>query len=377
MKNVQNIVVAELFTQKSIVATIESSFVIVCLVSILTALAAWFLWWKYGRDKEIVETVEFYPPEGLTPAEIGYLLDEEVSDNELLSTILYLADKGYLSIKHEKKRVILQKKKDADEKMPKYIHTYMEALFPNGAKRFDSKAAPANMIEMCAKAWIQVGSGYREKYGEVFRNYSFDRRVICVILSIVNMAVLCGALLGWEMSVVCYVPAFLSILAMLASWKGFDNLCVNGKPKILLGVVLYGISIDLVRRLAGMPPMKLHFVPFVISEAIIFCLTLIMSRRDDKANELLGKIYGFRTFIKEAEYEKLAMLVEEDPGYFYHILPYTMVLGLDTSWTKRFEKVLAVQNITYQKPGWYHAEKEEFIFDKEWQNELQKSCGGK
>ena len=41
------------------------------------------------------------------------------------------------------------------------------------------------------------------------------------------------------------------------------------------------------------------------------------------------------------------MLVNEDPEYFYHILPYAMVLGVTDQWAKNFE------GITISDPDWY------------------------
>lgn len=44
---------------------------IIPFVLILVPLIMIALWAAFGRDPKIVETVEFYPPEKMTPAEIG------------------------------------------------------------------------------------------------------------------------------------------------------------------------------------------------------------------------------------------------------------------------------------------------------------------
>lgn len=56
------------------------------------------LFYFFGRDPKIVQTVEFYPPEGITPAEAGYIIDGIVNKEDLVSMVIYFADKGYLSI---------------------------------------------------------------------------------------------------------------------------------------------------------------------------------------------------------------------------------------------------------------------------------------
>ena len=46
--------------------------------------------------------------------------------------------------------------------------------------------------------------------------------------------------------------------------------------------------------------------------------------------------------------EKLEMLVNENPTYFYDILPYTYVLGVSNKWIKKFE------SINVNPPTWYN-----------------------
>lgn len=72
-----------------------------------------------------------------------------------------------------------------------------------------------------------------------------------------------------------------------------------------------------------------------------------MPKRTKYGNQMLGKILGFKHFLETAEKEKLETLVLQDPSYFYHILPYTYVLGVSDKWIQRFE------TISLQAPEWY------------------------
>ena len=64
------------------------------VVSGACVLLALILWLTLGRDSEVYPTVEFYPPEGMTPAEAGYIIDGCVDNKDVVSLILYWADKG-------------------------------------------------------------------------------------------------------------------------------------------------------------------------------------------------------------------------------------------------------------------------------------------
>ena len=56
---------------------------------------------------------------------------------------------------------------------------------------------------------------------------------------------------------------------------------------------------------------------------------------------------GFKEFIKTAEKSRLEALQNDDPEYFYKILPYAMVFGLSNKWAKLFK------DIEVKQPEWY------------------------
>ena len=45
----------------------------------------------------------------------------------------------------------------------------------------------------------------------------------------------------------------------------------------------------------------------------------------------------------QAELDKINELIEEDPEYFYHIIPYAYVFGLTNRWINKFEDIDIVQ----------------------------------
>ena len=71
---------------------------VIYVVSTLCVLLAFALWVAFGRDRKIYPTVEFYAPDGLTPAEVGYIIDGCVDNQDVIALLMYWADKGYLKI---------------------------------------------------------------------------------------------------------------------------------------------------------------------------------------------------------------------------------------------------------------------------------------
>lgn len=89
------------------------------------------------------------------------------------------------------------------------------------------------------------------------------------------------------------------------------------------------------------------YVTGIISIAVLLFFSKIMPKRTPFGNEMLGKLRGFKRFLETAEKPQLEALVNENPEYFYNILPYTYALGVSDVWMNQFE------TIALQAPNWY------------------------
>lgn len=82
--------------------------IILCAIFVLIADR---LWTKYGKDEQVVETVEFYPPEGYNSAEIGFLYNGSADTKGIISLLIYLANQGYLKIEETEEQGMFSKSK--------------------------------------------------------------------------------------------------------------------------------------------------------------------------------------------------------------------------------------------------------------------------
>ncbi len=63
-----------------------------------------WLWYTRGRDPRIGPVaVQYAPPDGMTPAEAGTLVDDNVAMRDITATIVDLAVRGYLVIEEKEK----------------------------------------------------------------------------------------------------------------------------------------------------------------------------------------------------------------------------------------------------------------------------------
>jgi uncharacterized membrane protein YgcG len=106
----------------------------------------------------------------------------------------------------------------------------------------------------------------------------------------------------------------------------------------------------------------------VVGTLISMFFAVIAVAKTDSYTDLLGRVLGFRDFIKTAELDKLNQLVEEDPQYFYHIMPYAYVFGLSNKWIKKFEDLPVVA------PEWYRGTRSFDSFDYYMMGRMMSDC---
>ena len=114
--------------------TFNSINYIIYLIPLLFLVIALLLWYKYGRDDQVVETVEFYPPQGFNSLEVGFLYKGKAENQDVTSLLIYLANQGYIKIAEIEKKVLFTKSKDFKiTKLKEYDgNNVNEQIFLNG-----------------------------------------------------------------------------------------------------------------------------------------------------------------------------------------------------------------------------------------------------
>ena len=65
------------------------------------------IWLKFGKDKKVIETVEFYPPEGMNSLEVSYWYNGKVEKKEIVAILIELANEGFIEINEDGKDAIM------------------------------------------------------------------------------------------------------------------------------------------------------------------------------------------------------------------------------------------------------------------------------
>lgn len=266
---------------------------LVCLVFVL------IIWRKYGKDRQIVKVVEFYPPEGMNSTDVAYWYKGTLSNEDIVPMMIELANEGYIAIIESKSSeyydgadyIIERRNTYNGPDMNKKI--FFDGLFESGKNRITNDDLENKFYEHLNSISANYNTMSNRK--KVFSNKSLKLRLLC-----------------WAVTILCLVADIFI----------YNNTFGAGERYAAFGA---GIAIL----------------------AVSFILSFFVRRRTDKGHEILEKIEGFKMFLETAEKERLETLVFDDPKYFYNILPYAYVLGVSDKWVKKFE------GIAVEPPEWY------------------------
>ena len=359
---------------------------VIFLIPIIFLGISIFLWYKFGRDDQVIDTVEFYPPEGFNSLEAGFLYKGKADNQDVTSLLIYLANKGYIKITEtgEKSRF----SKSADFRITKLKEydgdninerLFLEGLFAKRASltslfNHDSDTPMDDVTEVTSKdltnkfyktiQQILLNINCKENSQKIFEKTA-SRKTIFIILMIIATFCLITLppVLGYSdmesliPALLCPGIGFTFMFSMFFSGK--ETVYSNGKairssiaPK-LYGLVWGGLFAGVPFAFFVLPALLLEpicLITYIIGIGCILGMVVCLKylpKRTPYGNEMLGKIRGFKNFLETAEKDRLEAMVMENPTCFYDILPFSYVLEVSDKWIEKFE------TIALQAPDWY------------------------
>ena len=302
--------------------------------------------------KRPVQTVEFYPPKGISCADVGFLIDNVADDSDLLALYIEWAQKGYLKItENEKKGLILTKIADLPEDAPEYQKTLFSNTFTKNKDSFSLTNVSKTFVKQFDKAKEELGNQFTEKKS-LYANEAL------------SYAMLWGSSILYGLSILFSSPIYridngyllFALLPFFIVGNRMNNTPYTRyfrRRKEIIKYILLGICILIfapyIYKLVieeNILPIPVNIIMYVLY--IIVCLfNGHITKRTSYNIELTGKLLGLKEFIKTAEMPKLEVLLKENPGYYFDVFPYAMVFGLADKWAKQFKE------LSIEKPLWF------------------------
>lgn len=335
----------------------NTDYYIIIGISLVIVFIAFILWLLFGKDKPVIETVEFYPPEGYNSAELAFLYKGETDDKAIVSLLIYLASKGYLSIKETENKALFASTKDFTiYKLKEYDGTNeIEKLFFDGLFRTRSSVTSSDLTN---RFYITVNRikkllNKKENKTKIFDKKSLQLRgfiipMMLIIFILITVKPFYDAGMLSELPVALIFPGvgFSLMLSILTSSSPksakifiiFWGLLFGGIPLFMILPIIFLTSISAITYFIG-----------ILCIIVLYVFRKIILKRTPFGLEILGKIKGFKRFLETAEKDQLEAMVEKEPEYFYNILPYTYALDVSDKWVEQFE------NIAVEPPSWYYS----------------------
>ena len=304
------------------------------------------------KDRKVIPVVNFEAPKGYDPLMIGKLVDNKVNSEDITSMIYYWADKKYIKINFDNKDdpVLIRILTHLPDSCPDYEKIMYRGIFAGG------EAVKISSLEGRFYTTAQrVTSIVNSQTKGLFTGTSITLSVVFAILGGLLLG-LVPFVLGQQIASNYFlIIPFISLLPALVVYGLSESVKYSSLKISKKKTALYCVGIALlcavlcVIYIFAVPGYVIDYLPkavISIISSLIVCLSVSLITKSEKYTKELGDIIGFKNFIALAEKDQLEKMLEDEPQYYYHILPYAQVLGVSDIWEKKFE------GLTVEPPSW-------------------------
>ena len=251
-----------------------------------------FFYQKNGRtqDEESELYEEYFPPQGLTPPQIGVFHDNKVNHRDVVSLIPYWGEQGYLSISPSAESLTLHKKSDLPYGSVDYERTLFNKIFESG-----------DVIDL------------DDLENELYSSFH------SVGLS-VKKSVLQEALYDQD------------------ARKTFQGMWMLAA--VFIFIVLGITSMSMLFFVTG--------ILFFISAIVALVIYTREPKHNDRGRSLHHHLASLRQTLESPDPDRLSQIIKEHPRFLEQIFPYVVAFGLDDRWAEQ------VSSIFKKAPDWYY-----------------------
>lgn len=292
---------------------------------------------------KVVKVRTFYPPEDMTSAEVGYVIDYSADDKDFMSLLIWFACKGYIKLyEDEDGGLHIEKLKAAEDNWPAYLKRMYRAFLNN--PDFD---ADIEHGEAMHKALMNS----RVKLEEVFKGRRTIKSAVVSGFNYLIQLAACGGIIAGviatayngKLDALVIAGMFVGLayfIIGIVSGIMLQNTQLMSEGKKVALIVLWGLVVVIGGLVCSIfTTYDMYIWIYMLCGAVSVLAAGYTNCSTVYRRQLMGKLLGFRDYIMSCELEKLSSLVNDNPGYFYDVLPYAYVFGLTDEWILRFETV--------------------------------------
>jgi uncharacterized membrane protein YgcG len=339
-------------------------------IPIAAFFVMFWLWWTRGRDPERdAITVQYEPPDKLTPGECGTLVDNEAAMRDITATLVDLAVKGYIVIEQKDQDGLLGFTHHRD-----YV--------------FHMKKHPAQWNDVRPHERAMLGGLFFSGDSVLDQSFGASPGIVPPSPGVQQYSITAGTVPAQSAPVSTNAPPIIEDYS--AAFRGSGSIGENSQPSIALsalqnhfytqlpairdcifdalmadgyylhrpdtvrqgyigGGILIGAMIAVLGRMLGAATGVAHFtwvLAGILTGAVICGFGWFMPARTLTGARTLAKVLGFENFLGRVESDRIERL-EKTPELFEKFLPYAMALHVEKKWVQAFS------DIAMQPPQWY------------------------
>ncbi|RYC75767.1 DUF2207 domain-containing protein [Candidatus Nanoperiomorbus periodonticus] len=324
-------------------------FVVPIVVSVITLIASIFV---VTQEKyKITPVVQYTAPGGLNSLEVAFADKGEIKRKSAASMVVYLANKGYLTIDIDGENFTLTKLKDYDGQNESE-RIFMNGLFNNDHPNKVAKAELEGEFYTTVYATISTISRGHLKT-ELFTKKNPTKTLLRlgrVVAMAIILACACFAATledNPEKSLMLLLGSLSLLIVPMALMLQPTDWQISAMISKGFGILIFLVPVFAIGLFA-------HKRPIIAATTIAITILTIGARltgsikpRTKEGYRVKGEIMGFKEFIEIVDKPRLEALLAETPTLFYDVIPYAYVLGVHKKWVDKFE------GIALQPADWY------------------------
>lgn len=353
-------------------------------VALLGIAAGVVLLVKYCPRKP-VEQVEFYPPEGMRAMRYSAVWHGGARKKDVGAVIMQWAAEGFVTLERDgKKDLVVTKLKDLEvdgskrverdfdggisEKQKEFLRAhncntllkkteelmedrrtgkreceYFKAMFPSGdwtgsdvfsTKKMKSGAYPERQRKLGVEADRLKDDA---DVPDPLMPHNLRAHILLTIFSLVPMLMM---LVYQCILNLTALPVFFFVFIGAGTFVG----SYQARSRLTVLMYIFPIAFTAMPLFAFS---SIFYIPLydyagllwisIVWWAVVLVMLHFLRRRSPEAQKELGKMRGFRNFLLTAELSRIEMLLDENPEYYYEVIPYCLIMGISDKVAKRFE----------------------------------------
>lgn len=294
-----------------------------CLILIIYYLATWI---RFGKDPKHDGSVLYAPPNNISPALAGYILERKFHLRFLSTAFVSLAVKEKIKISKQDNDIEIKQIGDAELEKAEEENAVINCIGRSKVLCLNGKYQEKvkNLADKVKASLYKQGRKYIEK------NYKFVIFPTCIML-LMQIFIAINTTSGIILLNIIFI--FPIVLLLVAD--------INWRLRVAISIMIFLFS-----PVFFSSPDELCFL---ISLICAMPYAAYIDNVSAEGREIYLRLLSFKKYMEKAEKHRTALSNPEDKlKIFADYLPYAYAFGIQSKWIKNFTKVLSEEIIEEQ-----------------------------